>query len=481
MSQSCFIGVDQGSSATKALVLTNEGQILYQTRRNLTDAMREGARIEQDPQEILRSIRSVLDDAVDEMQRNGIVVRGIGLSCQRSSCLAWNEPTGDPISPVISWRDRRGMDFVDRLGRHSDMIFARSGLPLTPYYSASKFRWLRNTIEDPEAIYGTLSSFLIQQLTGNKVAVADHTSAARTQLMNIRTLTWDSGLCEVFELPGIRLPRIAPTLHNFGRVATPAGPVPILASIGDQQAALVGLGVVEKGDGGINYGTGGFLMVNTGTDLVPARRLMASIHYSTDREQRYLLEGSVNAVGDALEWARTGLSLFAEPADVDALCWRAATDVTAFCGLNGTGAPHWEREISSSFHGLSSESTNADMLRAIVEGIVFFMKDIADELAASFIEPSSYALSGGLSAVTYLARAQADILGKDIRVSSSTEASALGAAMLAGMQYGAWTAADIKTMSLPGEIVRGTANPGLERRYRRWKELHRMTKALDEL
>lgn len=484
MQESCFIGIDQGSSATKAVVLGSTGRTLFQTRKNLSAPVREAERIEQDPREILNSVRTVLDDAIGAIQGMGNAALGIGLSCQRSSCIAWRDATGDPISSVISWRDLRGSALVDRLAGHGDLIFASSGLPLTPYYSASKFRWLRDNVgagQEAEVTYGPLSSFLVRQLTGNSEAAADHANAARTQLMNIRSLAWDPELCEVFGLSGIRLPDITPTLHDFGRVDTPAGAVPLLACIGDQQAALAGLGVLEKYDGGINYGTGGFLMANTGTSLVPAHGLMASVHYSTSKEQYYLLEGSVNAVGDALEWTRTGLHLFTDPTEADDLCRRAATDVIAFCGLNGTGAPHWEQSISSSFHGLSASSTNADMVRAIVEGIVFFMKDIAEEMAASGVDPSSFTLSGGLSAINYLAQVQADILGKDIRPSSSRDASALGAAMLAGMQHGVWTSADIKKMALHGELVHGERNPGLERRYRRWKELHRMTKVLDGL
>ncbi len=482
MAQGCFIGVDQGSSATKAVVLSTTGQLLFQTRKDLPPPFREGLRIEQDPKDILTSVREALDESLRTVE--GISVLGVGLSCQRSSCLVWNGPTGEPLSPVISWRDTRGIDLVYELADREPVIFKTSGLPLTPYYSASKIRWMNDNLaagKQPDAVYGTLSSFLIQQLTGNKQILIDHTNAARTQLMNIHTLSWDRNLLEAFGLAGIRLPDIRPTAHEYGDIATARGVVPLRACLGDQQSAMLGLGVLANGDGGINYGTGGFFMVNTGTRLVPAQGLMASVHYSNDREQRYLLEGSVNAVGDALEWARKGLGLFTGYAQVDDLCWKATTDVIAFVGLNGTGAPHWEAEISSSMHGLKPESTPADMVRAVVEGIAFFMKDIAEAMQAAGVEPASLTLSGGLSSITYLAQIQADILGKDAKISSAQEASALGAAFLAGMQHGAWSADDVRRMAAHGEIMHGEANPGLERRYRRWKNLHRMTKELDKI
>ena len=484
MADGCFIGIDQGSSATKAVVVDRAGQMIFQVRKDLSPPFREGPRIEQDPREVLDSVRNALNEAALAVGPSGIPILGIGLSCQRSSCLVWNETTGQPLSPVISWRDTRGLDLVDWLAGQAAMIFKTSGLPLTPYYSASKLRWLRDNVTESrqaDALFGTLSSFLAQGLTGNSEAGIDHTNAARTQLMNVGTLAWDEELLKAFGLSGIRLPEIRPTAHAFGTVQTAAGPVPLLACIGDQQAALLGLGVLEKGDGGINYGTGGFLMVNTGTELVPAQGLMASVHYSTEREMHYLLEGSVNAVGEALEWLRVRLGLFKEYSEVDDLCWKAATDAIAFVGINGTGAPHWERNLSSAFHGLTAESASADIVRAVVEGLAFFMRDIAEEIRKTGIAPAHFVLAGGLSSLSYLSQIQADILGKDVVVGATQEASALGAAFLAGMEQGAWTPADIKRMTGRGEVVPGEANPGLARRYRRWKELHRLTRELDAI
>lgn len=482
MSPGCFIGIDQGSSATKAVVVSTEGQVLFQTRKDLAPPFREGSRIEQDAEEILRSITDALNECVLAIKSAGVPFLGLGLSCQRSSCLAWSGSTGAPLTPVISWRDTRGNELIEHIKDRGPEVQRLSGLPLTPYYSASKLRWLRDNIaavRQPDAAFGTLNSFLIRRLTESRENVIDHTHAARTQLMNIRTLAWDEDLLRHFGLSGIRLPKIVPSAHFFGNAHTPGGDIPLLASLGDQQAAMLGLGVFENGDAGINFGTGGFLMVNTGATLVPAGRLMASVHYSNEKELHYLLEGSVNAVGDALEWLRTNLGLFKEYREVDDLCWKAATDVAAFIGLNGIGAPHWEASISSAFHGLGPESTSADMVRAVVEGFVFFTKDIAEEIRKSGIEPKSFVLAGGLSSLTYLSQIQADLLEKDIRVSAGREASALGAAFLAGMQRGAWKADDVRRMAAQGELVNGEANPGLERRYKKWKELHRMTRELD--
>jgi len=485
MSQACLIGIDQGSSSTKAVVLSAVGQVLFSTRRDLPPPFRDDLRIEQDPLQILTSVREVLEECIQHLKRADFSVIGIGLSCQRSSCLVWNESTGDPLSPLLSWRDTRGTDIVRRLAQQEPVIFKTSGLPLTPYYSATKFRWLRDNLAEgrlANAVFGTLSSFLVQQLTNNQQALIDHTHAARTQLMSIHTLSWDNALIETFGLTGIRLPSIRPTAHGYGNVQTAAGAVPLLACIGDQQAAMLGLGVLAKGAAGLNYGTGGFLMVNTGSTRVPAPGLMASVYYSDDREQHYLLEGSVNAVGDALEWVRSRLGLFREFSEVDDLCWKAATPVTAFIGLNGTGAPHWEAEVSSAFHGLGPESTSADMVRAVVEGIAFFMKDIADVMQAAGVDPDAFTLSGGLSSLSYLVQIQADILGKDISINSVQEASALGAALLAGMQHGTWTAEKITRMMPPQvETIHGEPNPGLTKRYRQWKELHRMTRDLDRI
>jgi glycerol kinase len=197
--------------------------------------------------------------------------------------------------------------------------------------------------------------------------------------------------------------------------------------------------------------------------------------------RHYLLEGSVNAVGDSLVWLRDNLRLFTDFAEVDDLCWKASTDVLVFIGLNGTGAPHWESGISSSVHGLTAASTAADIVRGTIEGTAFFMKDIVETIKSAGLEPRAFALSGGLSSLSYLTQIQADILRKDVIVSREQEVSALGAALLAGLQQGTWSAEEVKKIASQGETVNGEANPGAERRYRRWKELHRVTRMLDLL
>jgi glycerol kinase len=432
MHQSCFIGIDQGSSSTKALALSVEGQVLFQTKKALPPAFRDGPRVEHDPLAILASVREALDESIQYLRSAGVTITGIGLACQRSSCLAWEEQMGKPLSPVLSWRDTRGAEYVQGLGTNAPRIFDLTGLPLTPYYAASKFRWLKDHMQEtrgPGIVFGTLSSFLCQRLTNADRAFIDHTNAARTQLMNIHSCAWDQELLALFGLTDIRLPAITPTLHNFGMIQAAAGKIPLVACIGDQQAAMAGLGILEKNDGGINYGTGGFLMVNTGGSLVPAPGLMASIHYSTDQSRHYLVEGSVNAVGDSLEWLREQLHVFRDYAELDDHCWQAATDVVAFIGLNGTGSPHWERDITSSIHGLSAESRPGDIVRSAVENFAFFMKDIAAAIGKAGLEPASFSVSGGLASLSYLVQVQADILGKDLQVSAEQEVSALGAAI----------------------------------------------------
>ena len=478
-----FIGIDQGSSATNSVYVSTDGRILYQTRKDLPPPFRDNVRIEHDGEDIIRSVIDALNGSIEAVGSNASIL-GLGLSCQRSSCLAWNASTGSPLTPVISWRDERGLELIESIKDTESLVRRKSGLPLTPYYSASKLRWIKDNMaaaRAPDTFVGPLSSFIVRRLIGHGPGALDHTSAARTQLMNINTLAWDDELLGIFGLTGLRLPMIFPSGHTFGKVQSRAGDIPLLACIGDQQAAMLGLGVIEQGDAGINFGTGAFLMVNTGSGLLPSQNLMASVHYSTENERHYLLEGSVNAAGEALEWLRTNLGLFTEYREVDDLCWRAATDTVAFIGLNGTGAPHWETNISSAFHGLGQESTSADMIRAVVEGFAFFIADISEEIRKSGIEPRNFVLAGGLSSLTYLSQIQADILKTSVRVSIGREASALGAAFLAGMQHGVWKSEDIRRMTSQNEIISGEANTGLERRYKKWKQLHRTTRELDRM
>lgn len=473
MTNGCFIGIDQGSSSTKAIALDRNGARIAEARRDLPPPLREGPRVEQGAEAVLDSVRQAVADVTLRAAASGCPVLGIGLSCQRSSCLAWDRATGKPLSPVLSWRDLRGSATVDRLASRAAEIFERTGLPLTPYYAASKLQWLREHLRPPgDAVLGTLSSFLCQRLTGSSSPVIDHTSAARTQLMDIRTLAWAPGLLGLFGLDKAALPEIVPTVHPFGNVDTPSGPAPLVASIGDQQAAMLGLGVLAPGLGGINYGTGGFLMVHTGRELRPVPRLMASVLYSSASETQYLVEGSVNAAGDALAWLRTNFGLFREFDELDGLCRSAKTDVVAFLGLNGTGAPHWEEEIGSVIDGLGAESASADIVRAVAEGIAFFMTDIASALAAGGTAPSTVTVSGGLSSFAYLVAAQAALLGLPLSVTSAPETSALGAAFLAGIGTGAWTPADCVRIAPPAAPVEPLNDARLRLRYERWQELH---------
>ena len=476
MTKGYFIGIDQGSSSTKAIAVDSDGHFLGGSRRDLSPPVREGDRVEHDPEEVLASVRQVIDEVFDHACATGHPLLGLGLSCQRSSCLLWEAGTGAPLSPVLSWRDTRGSAMVDDLASETASIFDRTGLPLTPYYAASKLRWLWDNIpaaRESGSVLGTLSSFLCQRMTGASAPLIDHTHAARTQLMDIRSMTWDRELIGLFGLEGVRLPEIVPTAHQYGLVATRQGSAPLLACLGDQQAAMLGLGVADERRGGINYGTGGFLMVNTGTSLVPVPRLMASVHFSTADRTSYLVEGSVNAVGDGLAWLRTNFGLFRRDSELEPLCRTASTDVAVFLGLNGTGAPHWERDIGSAIQGLTPHSTAADIVRGAVEGIAFFMADIAAALRASNIRPMTFTVSGGLSSLRYLVEAQAALLGSPLLICDGRETSALGAAFLAGLGLGAWTIKDLDRLLPTATSVDPLQDKGLEQRYHAWQALHR--------
>lgn len=476
VTKGCFIGIDQGSSSTKALAFSTEGQVLCASRRELSPPRHDGQRVEQDPGEVLASVRAVIDDIAGDPSTAGHPLLAAGLSCQRSSCLAWHTGTGAPLSPILSWRDTRGSALVNALAPHADEIFERTGLPLTAYYAASKLRWLRDhvpAVRESAAVLGTLSGFLCQRLTGATAPLIDHTNAARTQLMDIRSLAWSDELLRLFGLEDVALPVIVPTSHRYGDIPTPRGALPLLATLGDQQAAMLGLGVFQEGQGGINYGTGGFLMVSTGDRLVPVPKLMASVHFSTRDQIRYLVEGSVNAVGDGLAWLRTNLGLFESDDELETLCRSASSGVTVFLGLNGTGAPHWEPDIGNAIRGLSEKSSASDIIRGAVEGISFFMTDIASALESANIHARAYTVSGGLVSLHYLVQAQAALLGTPLSVSADQEASARGAAILAGIAHGTWRLDHLDGLLPPLSPVTPLQDSDLARRYRSWQALHR--------
>jgi glycerol kinase len=398
-----------------------------------------------------------------------------GLTCQRSTFLFWDPVSGRPLTPALSWQDRRGEDLCRALSRQEGKIRRRTGLRLTPYYSASKIRWLldrspslRRRAERGEVRGGTLDSFLLHRLTGGRSWSTDPTHAARTLLMNLRRQEWDPELLDLFRIPAPLLPPIRPSAYPAGELELRSISLPFSATLGDQQAALIGLGCRKEGDLALNYGTGAFAILNTGRR--PKRRagLLTSVAWSAPQEASYLLEGTVNSAGSALEWigrlTRRNLEIRRQRTNWD----RLPLVVPSFAGL---GAPHWIGRARGAILDLDLATDPGDLEAGVLAGIAARISEIVAEMRRGKIFPRRIVAGGGLARRAGFLPLQAALLGRTLERSLVTEGSCRGAALLAGHGRGDWHLPTDNTLQFPVARV-GPGIPAREARrlFRRFGE-----------
>ncbi|MFY9269206.1 MAG: FGGY family carbohydrate kinase [Candidatus Manganitrophaceae bacterium] len=484
-----IVALDQGSSRSRAVLFDLNGKPLARADAPLkTDSPKPGW-FEHDPDEILNGVRTTLRKVVREARRLGRVPIALGIANQRSTFVCWDRKNGKPLSPAISWQDRRAHDQLPRWAG-PDFI-TKTGLPLTPYYSATKLAWLLDRFKKGKRstrnlLCGTVNTFLIWHLTEGKVHRTDPTNAARMLLYHLDQGDWDDTLLDHFQIPRRILPEVAPTQSAFGEAVIDRVHLPITCSIGDQQASLAGLGGFQKGMANINYGTGGFFLVNTGPKRCAIPGLLSSIAWSNERETTYLVEGTVNGIGPLFTWLRD-LGLIRSEKEIDAACARpngpeegAATRERVFFlpALIGLGAPHWDNTVRTSLFGLTSACRKEEIVRGAVEGIAFLMTDIVRAIRAEGTIPIRKIIaSGGGSRIKHLLQIQADLFGKPISVTHDPESTVRGAAFLAGEQAGA-----VDRNRFQFSLVKETFSPQIgkaerDRLYQRWEKTLAMAKS----
>src|SRR6185437_132711 len=377
----------------------------------------------------------------------------LGLTNQRETVVLWERDTGRPVARAVVWQDRRTSDFCQAHQAEEAWLRERTGLVLDPYFSATKLRWLlnedatlRRRAEAGQLAGGTIDSFLIWRLTGGQAHVTDRTNASRTLLCNLHTANWDDELCRFFEVPTCLLPQVRASMDDFGVTADlpflPAG-IPLAGVAGDQQAALFGQCAFTAGEAKCTYGTGAFFLQHLGSRPILSRhRLLTTIAASGPDAMQYALEGSVFIAGAAVQWLRDGLRLFENARQVEELAAHsdAGEPVLFVPGFVGLGAPHWVPEARGVLFGLTRGTTAADISRATLEGVAY---QIADLLTAAERDAGqrlhSLRVDGGMARNDWFLQCQADILGLPILQSASAEATALGAAYLAGLRMGVWS------------------------------------------
>lgn len=452
-----ILALDQGTTSSRAILFDRAGVMVGVAQREFEQYFPEPGWVEHDAEEIWATQLAVAREVMEGAGVSAAEIEGIGITNQRETTVVWDRETGAPVHRAIVWQDRRTAGFCDELkaAGHGPLIREKTGLVVDAYFSGSKIRWIldhvegaRERAERGELCFGTVDSWLVWKLTGGKRHVTDVTNASRTMLFNLRSLAWDEELLELLGVPVAMLPEVVESSEVVGEseVGLLGGAIKISGIAGDQHAALFGQACHSPGMAKNTYGTGCFLLMNTGNEpVVSENRLLSTIAWSVGGEVEYALEGSVFIGGAAVQWLRDGLEIIESAAEVEALAGEVEDSggvyvVPAFSGL---GAPHWDPHARGAVFGLTRGSSKAHVARATLEAIAFQTRDLLSAMMEdSGIELEELRVDGGASMNGVLMQIQADLLGVPVVRPVVAETTALGAAYLAGLAVGYWVGRD---------------------------------------
>ena len=446
------LALDQGTTSSRALLCDQTGAVRAVAQREFRQIFPQPGWVEHDPEEIASSQIVVVHKALTQVGAMPGDVAAIGIANQRETTIVWNRETGEPVYNAIVWQDRRTADFCERLRKdgHEDLIRERTGLLIDAYFSASKVSWIlenvhgaRHLAESGKLAFGTVDSWLIWKLTGGHVHATDASNASRTMLFNIHTGEWDRELLDLFGISSLMMPAVRSSSEIYGEVSEDGLEGITIAGIaGDQQAALFGQRCVKPGLTKNTYGTGCFMLQNTGRRAVPSgNRLVTTVAWRIGGVTEYALEGSVFVGGAVVQWLRDGLRIIRKSAEAEPLANSVPDNggiyfVPAFVGL---GAPHWDSYARGSIFGITRGTTAGHLARAAVESIAYQVADLLDAMRSdSGVAVDELRVDGGAAANDSLLQFQADILGLPVVRPANTESTALGAAYLAGLAVGFW-------------------------------------------
>jgi glycerol kinase len=446
-----ILAIDQGTTGTTCLVFDCEGAIAGRAYSEFEQFFPRPGWVEHDANEIWEVTRRVAAEAIADAGAEGAELEAIGITNQRETVVAWDPRTGEPVHRVLVWQDRRTAERCEELkaAGHEPLVRERTGLTIDPYFSGTKIEWLlRNAEGAGRAVFGTVDSWLLFKLTGRHVT--DYTNASRTMLFDIRKLGWDEELCELLGVDPAQLPEPLPSSGVFGTTSEFGGEVPVAGVAGDQQAALFGQACHQPGMAKNTYGTGSFVLLNSGTEppQVPDG-LLGTVAWGLGEEVTYALEASIFVTGAAVQWLRDGLGIIAEAGETEALAASLdSNDGVYFVpALTGLGSPYWDPYARGTIVGLTRGSGRAHLARAALEAIAYETVDaVRAQGAASGERLELLRADGGATANRWLMQFQADVLGAPVSVPAIAETTALGAAYLAGIATGAWSLEQVGEM-----------------------------------
>jgi glycerol kinase len=446
-----ILAIDQGTTGTTCLVFDGGGAIRGRGYSEFEQHFPRPGWVEHDAGEIWSVTRRVAVQALADAGITAAELDAIGITNQRETVVAWDPDSGEPVHRALVWQDRRTAERCDELraAGHEALVRERTGLVIDPYFSGTKIEWLlRNADGIDGAVFGTIDSWLVFKLTGRHLT--DYSNASRTMLFDIRRLRWDPDLCELLGVDPARLPEPVPSAHEYGRTSELGGDVPVAGIAGDQQAALFGQACIAPGTAKNTYGTGSFVLLNTGTDAPePGDGLLTTVAWGLEQETDYALEASVFVTGAAVQWLRDGLGIIATAEETEGLAASLdANDGVYFVpALTGLGAPHWDPYARGTIVGLTRGTGRAHLARAALEAIAYQTVDaVRAQEAASGKRLESLKADGGAAANRWLMQFQADVLGVPVIIPEIAETTALGAAYLAGIATGAWDLEQVAAM-----------------------------------
>ena len=451
MQNQFIMSLDQGTTSSRAIIFNRHGETISVAQKPFTQYFPTPGWVEHDAKEIWGSQIAVLTEALAKSGLEAKDIAAIGVTNQRETTVVWDRATGEPVCNAIVWQDRRTAKYCDSLHDKRDWIRGKTGLIIDAYFSATKVKWILDNVENArkraergELCFGTIDTWLIWNLTKGEVFVTDPSNASRTMLYNIHTLDWDDELLALFDIPRSILPEVRASSEVYGTVSTRylEHPVPIAGIAGDQQAALFGQLCTEKGMLKNTYGTGCFLLMNTGDEAVTSKNnLLTTIAWKVDGKTTYALEGGVFVGGAAVQWLRDGARIIRTSADINTLAATVEDNGGVYFvpALTGLGAPYWDSYARGAFFGITRGTTDGHLARATLEGIAFQVYDIVKAMEADAgAQTRELRVDGGASMSDYLMQTQADIFGFDIVRPKTVETTALGAAYLAGLATGYW-------------------------------------------
>ncbi|MFK8165182.1 MAG: glycerol kinase GlpK [Lewinella sp.] len=454
-----ILALDQGTTSCRAIVFNHNGDIVATAQKEFTQIFPQSAWVEHDANEIWSTQFAVSQEVLVKAKIKSSDVAGIGITNQRETTLVWDRKTGEPIHNAIVWQDRRTAGFCDELKARGleKHVKDTTGLVVDAYFSGTKINWILNNVdgararaEAGELAFGTMDSWLVYKLTGGEVHVTDVTNAGRTMLFDIRNRRWDEKLMKELDVPANMLPEVKGSSEVYGHTAEGlfASSIPIAGMAGDQHCALFGQACFEPGQAKNTYGTGCFMLMNTGTEAVASENgLLTTVAWEVDGVMEYALEGSVFIAGAAIQWLRDGLKIIDEAPDSEFYARKVKDSggvyvVPAFAGL---GAPYWDMYARGAIFGLTRGTEKAHIVRATLQSLAYQVRDVLDAMQKdSGADLSTLRVDGGASNNNFLMQFQADILGTNVERPEVVETTALGAAMLAGLAVGFWSKGDLQ-------------------------------------